>query len=73
LAAGFFGGAFRAAAFFGAADVLGFAAAFVLGSGAALRTESFRGALLRFELASSASRISLSASYWVIWPRRTMY
>ena len=64
-AAGFFGGAafFGAAFFAGAAGALAFGAAFGLASELGFRTAgSGFGALLRLELASSASRINLSAS-----------
>src|SRR5688572_30246203 len=63
-AAGFFGGAaFLGAAFFaGAAGAFAFGGAFGLGSADGLRTTSTLGALGLREDASSASRISLSAS-----------
>jgi hypothetical protein len=63
-AAGFFGGAgFLGAAFFaGEAGAFAFGAAFGLASADGLRTASIFGALGRLELASSASRINLSAS-----------
>src|SRR5687768_12590747 len=72
LGAGFFAGAagFLATAAAGAFAFAGALAAF--GSGDFLRVSDFTG-FGRLALASSASRMSLSASSCVIWPRRTMY